>query len=81
MSFSSFDWDPGNWPKCGKHGVSGEGIEEIFEGAPAVMADPHARDREDAVGPLRLAGVHAADDPRREANPADQRPVHAQEGD
>lgn len=41
MKISGFDWDTGNWPKCGKHGVSREEIEEIFEGTPAVMADPH----------------------------------------
>ena len=41
MKASGFDWDTGNWPKCGKHGVSREEIEEVFEGAPAVMADPH----------------------------------------
>jgi uncharacterized protein len=38
---SGFDWDRGNWPKCGKHGVSQEEIEEVFEGTPAVMTDPH----------------------------------------
>jgi uncharacterized protein len=41
MKFSDFDWDRGNWPKCGKHGVSRAEIEEIFESVPAVMADPH----------------------------------------
>lgn len=50
MKFSGFDWDKGNWPKCGKHGVSREEIEEIFECAPAVMADPHP-------GELRLRAI------------------------
>ena len=44
MKISGFDWDRGNWPKCGKHGVSREEIAEIFAGAPAVMADPHPRE-------------------------------------
>ncbi|TBN45900.1 BrnT family toxin, partial [Paracoccus sediminis] len=22
MKIAGFDWDDGNWPKCGKHGVS-----------------------------------------------------------
>jgi uncharacterized DUF497 family protein len=35
-----FDWDSGNWPKCGKHGVSREEIEQVLLGEPAVMADP-----------------------------------------
>jgi uncharacterized DUF497 family protein len=40
MELAGFDWDDGNWPKCGKHGVSREEIEEVLLGAPAVMADP-----------------------------------------
>ena len=36
-----FDWDKGNWPKCGKHGVSREEIEEILLGEPSVMEDPN----------------------------------------
>ncbi|MBU3694679.1 MAG: BrnT family toxin [Rhodocyclaceae bacterium] len=35
-----FDWDGGNWPKCGKHGVSREEIEQVLLGSPAVLADP-----------------------------------------
>ncbi len=54
MKFSGFDWDRGNWPKCGKHGVSQEEIEEIFETVPAVMADPHADEpRMRAIGITR----------------------------
>ena len=54
MEITGFDWDNGNWPKCGKHGVSREEIEEIFEGAPAVMADPHPREpRMRAIGKTR----------------------------
>jgi uncharacterized DUF497 family protein len=38
---AGFDWDSGNWPKCGKHGGSKEEIEEIFHISPVVMPDPH----------------------------------------
>lgn len=41
MKIAGFDWDDGNWPKCGKHGVSREEIEQVLLGTPAVMADPH----------------------------------------
>ncbi|MGH8118436.1 MAG: BrnT family toxin [Rhodanobacteraceae bacterium] len=41
MKIAGFDWDRGNWPKCGKHGVSREEIEEVLLGNPAVMVDPH----------------------------------------
>lgn len=40
MKIAGFDWDEGNWPKCGKHGLSRAEIEEVFAGAPAVLADP-----------------------------------------
>ena len=41
MKFSGFEWDQGNWPKCAKHGVSRQEIEQVLLGTPAVMADPH----------------------------------------
>ena len=41
MKVAGFDWDDGNWPKCGKHGVSPEEIEHVLLGNPAVMSDPH----------------------------------------
>ena len=41
MVISGIDWDAGNWPKCGKHGVSREEIEQVLLRTPAVMSDPH----------------------------------------
>jgi uncharacterized DUF497 family protein len=41
MKIAGFDWDSGNWPKCGKHGLSREEIEQVLLGEPAVMVDPH----------------------------------------
>ena len=41
MKIAGFDWDDGNWPKCGKHGVSRAEIEQVLLGEPVVMADPH----------------------------------------
>lgn len=41
MKIAGFDWDEGNWPKCGKHGVSREEIEEVLMNQPAVLPDPH----------------------------------------
>lgn len=38
---SGFEWDDGNWPKCAKHGVSKDEIEEIFHLTPAILPDPH----------------------------------------
>jgi len=51
MKVSGFEWDDGNWPKCGKHGVSQDEIEEMFLGVPAVMADPNPKEpRQRAIG-------------------------------
>jgi uncharacterized DUF497 family protein len=41
IKYAGFDWDNGNWPKCGKHGVSKDEIEAFFQFAPSVMPDPH----------------------------------------
>lgn len=41
MKIAGFNWDEGNWPKCGKHGVSREEIEQVLLGHPAVMPDPN----------------------------------------
>jgi len=52
-AFAGFDWDTGNWPKCGKHGVSREEIEEVLSGTPSVRRNRHragAEARFDAVG-------------------------------
>ena len=40
MDVIGFDWDEGNWPKCGKHGVSRAEIEQAFVNGPAVFAHP-----------------------------------------
>ena len=41
VKIDGFDWDDGNWPKCGKHGVSQAEIEQVLLGTPAVLPDPH----------------------------------------
>jgi uncharacterized protein len=51
--FAGFDWDAGNWPKCGKHGVSRAEIEAVLAGSPAILPDRYPEDAEtrfDAVG-------------------------------
>ncbi len=52
---TGFDWDSGNWPKCGKHGVSREEIEQVLMGSPAVMPDPNpAEPRMRSIGKTLL---------------------------
>ncbi len=40
MKIAGFDWDDGNWPKCGKHGVTREENRAGVHGTPAVQPDP-----------------------------------------
>ena len=52
-SVAGFDWDEGNWPKCGKHGVSKAEIEHVLRGSLFVLPDRYPQDKEtrfDAVG-------------------------------
>lgn len=39
MLATGFDWDRGNWPKCGKHGVTQAAIEALFSNNPAIYPD------------------------------------------
>jgi len=55
MKISGFNWDDGNWPKCGKLGVSQEEVEQVLMGTPAVMSDPHS-----AVPRMRAIGKTTA---------------------
>lgn len=59
MEFSGFDWDEGNLAKCGRHGVSRQAVETLFNQPLALFADPaHSRkeQRFRAIG--RTAGRH-----------------------
>ena len=40
QKISGFDWDEGNWPKCAKHGLTKQEIEQVFENGPSVYSDP-----------------------------------------
>jgi len=53
MQIDGFDWDIGNWPKCGKHGVSRAEIEQVLLNDPAVMPDPFPEEpRMRAIGQI-----------------------------
>jgi uncharacterized DUF497 family protein len=41
MKIAGFDWDNGNWPKCGKHGVSCEETKQALLDEPVVMPGPY----------------------------------------
>lgn len=35
------EWDNGNWPKCGKHGLNKNDIEYVLRHDPMVLPDRH----------------------------------------
>lgn len=41
MFFDGFEWDEGNWPKCGKHGVGKHEIEAALLNIEFQIEDPH----------------------------------------
>jgi uncharacterized DUF497 family protein len=79
--FSGFDWDAGNWPKCGKHGVSREEIEHLFIEGPAIFPDPKHSERETrylAIGTTREGRwIFAAFTIRRRSRKNFIRPISA----
>lgn len=54
MKISGFDWDEGNWPKCGKHGLSKEEIEFALINEPMVMPDRTPQDAETRFNAIGL---------------------------
>jgi len=60
MQFDGFDWDDGNWPKCGKHGVSKGEIEAAFiQPDVLVLQDTaHSGGEERFLLIVRRAGEH-----------------------
>lgn len=59
--YDFFDWDDGNWPKCGKHGLTKSDIEKVLTRRTATTYDPSTEEvRFRAIGPTmdgRLAFV------------------------
>nr|VFJ57169.1 MAG: hypothetical protein BECKDK2373B_GA0170837_10643 [Candidatus Kentron sp. DK] len=41
MNELQFDWDEGNWPKCGKYGLSRREIEYVLLHDPLILPDRH----------------------------------------
>jgi hypothetical protein len=56
MKIAGFEWDDGNWPKCGKHGVSRDEIESVFADTPSIYLDPDHSEQEQRY---RAIGVTA----------------------
>ncbi len=85
---AGFEWDDGNWPKCGQHGVSQIEIEQVLSTAPLVLPDRRPQDAEtrfNAVG-KNQSGRHVfvvftlrGTQGRRLVRPISARYMHAKE--
>ncbi len=49
MQFEGVDWDAGNWPKCGRHGVARAEIEYALTHGAGIAPDPKHSDEEDRI--------------------------------
>jgi uncharacterized protein len=87
-SIDGFDWDDGNWPKCGKHGVSREDVEDALSHGALIAPDPaHSRDEDRFIAVGRNANGRAVFvavtfrtvDGRRLVRPISARYMHAKE--
>lgn len=88
MIFEGVDWDSGNWPKCGKHGVSREEIEDALTHDALIAPDPAHSSEEDrfiAVGrnqsgrPIFIVVTFRQVNGRRLVRPISARYMHAKE--
>lgn len=52
MDHGGFNWDAGNWPKCGKHGVSKAEIEYALTHGPKIAPDVEHSEIEDRFIPV-----------------------------
>lgn len=55
---AGFDWDAGNWPKCGKHGVAQAEIEDVIENARFMVDDPSPTEKRFRTAGKALTGRH-----------------------
>lgn len=81
-----FDWDEGNWPKCGKHGLTKTDIEAVFARRTGTTLDPSTDEiRFRAVGPTpegRVAFIVFTireHEGRKVVRPVSARYMHARE--
>jgi len=44
LDYIGFEWDDGNWPKCGQHGLTKEEIESVFQSEPLIVPDPSPKE-------------------------------------
>jgi uncharacterized DUF497 family protein len=88
MKVAGFQWDAGNWSKCGRHGLTKTEIEAVFERGVVVAPDirhSETEDRHIAIGhttddrPVFIGFVLRTQNGRALIRPITARYMHAKE--
>lgn len=86
MKIAGIEWDKGNWPKCGKHGVTKDDIEHVLQNITFRIPDPdpsEARFRTAARTPdnrpVFVVYTHREKDGNTYLRPVSARHMHGKE--
>ena len=58
MKAKGVEWDAGNWPKCGKHGVTQDEVEYVLAHTTFVIPDPFEGEPRLRTAGKTLGGRH-----------------------
>ena len=88
MKVAGIQWDPGNWPKCGKHGVSKGEIEIVLRTMTIRIPDPNPGEQRYRTAKTLPNGrtvfvvyTHRTDAGRLNLRPISARYMHSKEID
>jgi len=86
MKIVGIEWDNGNWPKCGKHGVSKDEIEYALRHMMFRIADPNPKEmrfrtasRTSNGRPIFIVYTHREGDGENYLRPISARYMHNKE--
>jgi uncharacterized protein len=86
MKMAGIEWDSGNWPKCGKHGVSKDEIEHALRHMTFRIPDPNPNEprfrtaaRASDGRPVFIVYTHRERDGRIYLRPVSARYMHEKE--
>ncbi|WP_369238072.1 BrnT family toxin [Jiella sp. M17.18] len=86
MKVAGIQWDAGNWPKCGKHGVSREEIETVLRTMTIRIPDPFPEEERYRTAKILPDGravfvvfTHRTKDGRLYLRPVSARYMHGKE--
>lgn len=88
MKVAGIEWDDGNWPKCGKHGVSQSEIEHVLRHMTFRIPDPFPDEvrfrtaaRSPEGRPVFVVYMHRLQDGKTYLRPISARYMHGKEID